>query len=235
MITASQVLKSVALTALLAAALGSAAGQGAGGAQGSAPQTAAQPPAGGWQPMFDGKTLAGWKEADFAGRGKVTIQDGSVILGMGAMTGVNWVSPFPKSNYEVRWEAERVQGSDFFASLTFPVRDSFLTWVNGGWGGSIVGLSSLDDNDASENETASVVNFENNHWYAFRLRVTDDAVEAWIDDQAVISVETSGRKLSLRPGDIEQSIPFGFATYSTVGALRKIEYRVLPPAGDAKP
>src|ERR1039458_6583443 len=28
---------------------------------------------------------------------------------------------------------------------------SFLTWINGGWGGSIVGLSSLDGNDASEN------------------------------------------------------------------------------------
>jgi len=63
--------------------------------------------------------------------------------------------------------------------------------------------------------------------------VTDNSVEAWIDDQPVIGVDTTGRKLSLRPGDIEQSIPFGFATYSTVGGLRKIEYRLLPP-DDAK-
>ena len=191
------------------------------------------PPAGEWQSMFDGKTLTGWKEADFAGKGKVGIQDGNIILGMGAMTGVNWTKWFPTSNYEVRFEAVRMDGSDFFGTLTFPVGDSFLTWVNGGWGGSVVGLSSLDDNDAAENETATVVQFKNGQWYSFRLRVTNNSVEAWIDDQPVIGVDTTGRKLSLRPGDIEQSIPFGFATYSTRGGLRKIEYRLLPPA-DAK-
>ena len=185
--------------------------------------------------MFDGKTLAGWKETPFAARGKVSVEDGNLILGTGAMTGVNWVNWFPKSNYEVRFEAARLQGYDFFAGLTFPVGDAFLTWINGGWGGSVVGLSSLDDADASENETATVAQFQNGHWYSFRLRVTDETVEAWIDEQEIIDVELAGRKLSLRPGDIELSVPFGFATYSTVGGLRKIEYRLLaPPGGEGK-
>jgi hypothetical protein len=186
--------------------------------------------------MFDGKTLAGWKETPFSAHGKVSVQDGNLILGTGAMTGVNWVNWFPKSNYEVRFEAARLSGSDFFAGLTFPVQDWFLTWINGGWGGSLVGLSSLDDNDASENETATVAQFRNNQWYSFRLRVTDDLVEAWIDEQQVIGVELAGRKLSLRPGEIELSAPFGFATYSTIGGLRKIEYRLLAaPADEGKP
>jgi len=185
--------------------------------------------------MFDGKTLAGWKEAPFAARGKVSVEDGNLILGMGAMTGVNWTNWFPKSNYEVRFEAVRISGSDFFAGLTFPVGDAFLTWINGGWGGSVVGLSSLDDEDASENETATVAQFRNGQWYSFRLRVTDEMVEAWIGDDQIIGVELAGRKLSLRPGDIELSVPFGFATYSTVGGLRKIEYRLLAaPAEDVK-
>jgi hypothetical protein len=55
-------------------------------------------------------------------------------------------------------------------------------------------------------------------------------VDAWIDDKQVIGVELAGRTLSLRPGDIERSAPFGFATYSTVGGLRNVEYRILPPA-----
>jgi hypothetical protein len=93
----------------------------------------------------------------------------------------------------------------------------------------------LDDNDASENETATVAQFVNGQWYSFRLRVTDDLVEAWIGEEQIIGVELAGRKLSLRPGDIELSAPFGFATYSTTGGLRKIEYRLLAaPADDAK-
>jgi hypothetical protein len=34
----------------------------------------------------------------------------------------------------------------------------------------------------------------------------------------------------LREGDIDRSIPFGIATYSTVGAVRKIEWRPVTPA-----
>jgi len=222
------------LAAPLMAAVLCAAGQNA-SAPANPPQAAAPPPVGEWQSMFDGKTLAGWKETAFAARGKVSVQDGNLILGTGAMTGVNWVNWFPKSNYEVRFDAVRLAGSDFFAGLTFPVGGSFLTWINGGWGGSVVGLSSLDDNDASENETATVAQFVNGQWYSFRLRVTDDLVEAWIGEEQIIGVELAGRKLSLRPGDIELSAPFGFATYSTTGGLRKIEYRLLAaPADDAK-
>jgi hypothetical protein len=191
-------------------------------------QEAARPPAGDWQPLFDGKTLKGWKETPFAGRGKVTVQDGVILLGTGAMTGITRTDAFPKSNYEVRLEAQRVSGSDFFAGITFPVGESFLTWINGGWGGRVVGISSLDDEDAAENETSRVVEFENGRWYRLLLRVTDETVEAWIDGEQVVGVELAGRKLGLRFGEIELSAPFGIATYSTTGALRKLEYRLLP-------
>src|SRR5215472_872521 len=71
---------------------------------------AAQTPAGQWQSMFDGKTLKGWKETPFTGRGKVTIEDGTILLGAGHLTGITWTGDFPKSNYEVRLEAARLQG-----------------------------------------------------------------------------------------------------------------------------
>jgi hypothetical protein len=217
--------------ALLAAALcacPAAAQQPAASGANPRPE-AAKPAPGEWQPMFDGKTLDGWKETDFAGNGKVSVENGSIVMAIGAMTGVNYVKPFPKTNYEVRYRAARTYGYDFFGALTFPVGDAFLTFINGGWGGSLVGLSSLDDEDASENETGTVVQFENNKWYLFRIRVTDQSVEAWIDDKQIVGVDLEGRKLSLRPGEIEMSAPFGFATYSTTGAIRDIEYRLLPP------
>ena len=146
------------------------------------------------------------------------------------MTGVNWTGSYPRSNYEVRFEAARLKGSDFFASLTFPVGESYCTWVTGGWGGDIVGLSSLDGWDASDNETRTYFNFENGRWYALRLRVTGSRISAWIDDQPIVNVSIEGRSVSLRPGEIKLSAPFGFASYASIGALRKVEYRSLPPA-----
>jgi hypothetical protein len=189
---------------------------------------AAQPRANEWQSLFDGKSLAGWRETPFTGRGQVRVENGTVLLGAGGpLTGITFAESFPKSNYEVRFEAARRAGGDFFASLTFPVQDSYCTWVTGGWGGDIVGLSSLDGWDASDNETRSYLNFENGRWYAFRLQVTGDRILAWIDDRPIVNVAIAGRSVGLRYGEIKLSAPFGFASYATTGALRKIEYRLL--------
>jgi hypothetical protein len=181
-----------------------------------------------WRPLFDGKSLEGWRETPFTGRGRVRVEKGTIVLGAGnPLTGITRTAAFPKSDYEIRLEAARLEGSDFFASLTFPVEDSFCTWVTGGWGGDIVGISSLDGWDASDNETRSYFNFENGRWYALRLRVTAQRIQAWIDDQAIVNVAIEGRSVSLRRGEIKLSAPLGFASYATTGALRKIEYRLL--------
>ena len=186
----------------------------------------AQPKSGEWRSMFDGKTLQGWRETAFTQHGKARVEDGKILLTPGApMTGVTWSGDFPKSDYEVRFEAARIDGNDFFASLTFPVGDSFCTLVTGGWGGDIVGLSSLDGWDASDNETRTYFEFEKGRWYAFRLQVTAARIVGWIDDRQIVNVEIGGRKVGLRYGEIQLSAPFGFASYGTTGALRKIEYR----------
>jgi hypothetical protein len=186
--------------------------------------------AGQWQSMFDGKSLDGWRETPFNKHGPVRVENAAIVLGAGApLTGINWTRPFPRSDYEVRFEGVRFSGGDFFASLTFPVGDSFCTWVTGGWGGDIVGLSSLDGWDASENETRTYFNFESGRWYALRLRVTADRITAWIDDERIVDADIRGRSVDLRFGDIRLSAPFGFASYATTGGLRNIEYRLLKP------
>ena len=194
-----------------------------------------EPKPGEWQPLFDGKSLAGWNETDFTGKGKIRVENGSIILGTGFMTGVTYAKPFPLSNYEIRLEAARMEGSDFFAAITFPVKDSHCSWIVGGWGGVIVGLSSIDGMDASENETTSVWQFERGRFYRLRLRVTDDRISTWIDDEWAVDIQIEGRTVGLRFGEIELSRPLGIASYSTTSALRKIEYRLLPPpAAEAK-
>jgi hypothetical protein len=190
---------------------------------------AAQPADGEWQSMFDGKSLGNWQEIPFAGRGQVRIENGTIILASGAMTGIRWAGLFPKSNYEFRLQAARLEGHDFFAGITFPIQGWFCTWINGGWGGRLVGLSSLDDNDASENETMQLRDFVKGQWYTLLLRVSDERIQAWIDDTPVIDVFIEGRKIGLRPGRIGLSVPLGITSYSTTGALRNLEYRRVVP------
>ncbi|MBS1858791.1 MAG: DUF1080 domain-containing protein [Acidobacteria bacterium] len=195
----------------------------------------AQAPAaeGGWRPLFDGKSLAGWKESDFFGAGKVRLQSGQILIGAGVLTGITWAGaapPMPRTNYEIRVEAERVSGGDFFAGITFPVGNSYCTWINGGWGGRVVGLSSIDGADAAGNDTTLDWQFQTGRWYTLRLRVTPERITAWIDRERVIDAAIAGKWIALREGDIDRSIPFGIATYATVGAVRKIEWRPVPPA-----
>jgi hypothetical protein len=196
------------------------------------PQSISKPPAPfegeGWKPMFDGKTLSGWRETDFAGHGPVACQSGVIVLGAGdPFTGINWTNPFPKTNYEVAFDAMRITGSDFFCGLTVPVGDSFCTLIVGGWGGSLVGISSLDDMDASENETAKTASFASECWYRICLRVTEKKIQAWIDNEKLVDVNIVGRRVSLRPGEIEQSAPFGLASWCTTAAVREIRMRSL--------
>jgi hypothetical protein len=143
------------------------------------------------------------------------------------MTGVTNRNFKPTNNYEIRFEASRLKGNDFFASLTFPFNDSHATWVNGGWGGDIIGISSIDNWDASENETRAYFNFENDRFYRFRIEVKPATIRAWIDDKLVVDLKINNRTISLRRG-MDITTPLSLFSYNTASSIRKIEYRLLP-------
>ena len=181
----------------------------------------------GWKSLFDGQTLKGWKSTEFGGEGTVEVKDGAILLGVGNdLTGVSYERPTPHRNYEVSLEARRVDGSDFFCGLTFPVKDDPCSLIIGGWGGGVCGLSSIDGLDASENSTTKYREFETGRWYTIRLRVTDAKIEAWIDKEQIVNQSLAGKKLSIR-SEVEASRPFGIASYRTLAALRNIRLREL--------
>jgi hypothetical protein len=187
----------------------------------------------GWQPLFDGSTLTGWHETKFSGRGEVEVRDGLILAKMGdPFTGINLTNDFPKMDYEIALDAMRVNGADFFCGLTLPIGNAFCSLIVGGWGGGLVGISSLDGMDASENETTKYVTFQQGHWYRIRLRVTQGRLEGWIDGEKLIDVVTTGKKISLRPGEIEESKPFGLACWQTSAAWREIKFRHEDHAAD---
>ncbi len=189
-------------------------------------------PEDGWRPLFDGRTLDGWQQAGFLGEGQARVEDETLLLPAGDMlTGLKCQRELPASGYEISLEARRVSGGDFFCGVTFPVHDSSASLILGGWGGGVCGLSCINGRDASENETTSYRQFEAGRWYRVRLKVAGGAIEAWLDDEEIVSVDTEGKRIATRP-DIDLCRPFGLATWRTSGALRNVRWRpVGEPAG----
>ncbi len=181
-----------------------------------------------WKSLFDGKTLKNWKSSDFGGEGKVSVEEGMIVLNQGSdMTGITWTGEaLPKMNYEVSVMAQRIEGNDFFCGMTFEINDDPCSLIIGGWGGGIVGISSLDGLDAANNETARYESFEPGQWYKIRLRVTEAGLLAWIDNKQVVGVSTKGKKISIR-AEVESSRPFGISTYATMAGLKEIKIRKL--------
>ena len=187
-----------------------------------------------WHSLFDGKALGDWKPSKFATQGSVNVKDGQIVIGFGdGCSGVTWKGKFPKTDYEIRLQAMRVEGNDFFCGLTFPVGDSPCSFICGGWGGGVVGLSSIDGEDASSNDTTQYKSFDNKKWYTIRVRVTASRISAWIDNDKMVDQPLEDRKISIR-SEVEESKPLGIASYKTTAAIRAIEWRTLT-AAEARP
>ena len=181
--------------------------------------------------LFNGKNLDGWKSSEFGGDGEITVEEGKLILDFGNdLTGITWkdAKVLPKINYEITLEAQRVEGSDFFCGLTFPIKDDPCSLILGGWGGTVCGLSSLDFRDASENESTSFREFKNGQWYKVRLRVLEKRITAWIDDKQILDVELSGKKIGIR-SEVDPSKPLGVCSWRTKSALRNIVLKEIEP------
>lgn len=185
--------------------------------------------------MFDGKTLGKWQISDFIRGGEVYVKDGSIYIEKstagGYMQGINWTGPLVTMNYEITLDAMCVEGSDFFCGLTFPVNESPCTLVLGGWGGTLCGLSCLNYMDASENETTTFIDFKFNQWYKVRLRVTPNRIQAWLDEEPLVDVDTTDKFIDIR-FECEPSLPLGIATYQTTSAIRNIKLQKLDEKTD---
>jgi hypothetical protein len=182
-----------------------------------------------WKPLFNGKNLDGWKAVEFGGEGEVLVKDGQLILRAGEpLTGATYTmgKQLPTENYEISLEAMRVEGSDFFCALTFPIGKEHASLVCGGWGGGVVGISSINGTDASENETSGYREFKEKKWYKIRVKVTKDQLLAFIDDEKVADVERDGKRFDTRI-EVDVNKPLGLATYRTTGALKDLKIRTL--------
>lgn len=182
--------------------------------------------------LFDGKSLTGWKDSGFAGAGETKVEpnfrgQGPVMLieAGQSLSGVTFTNPVPKQNYEITLEALKVQGNDFFVGLTFPVGEAHATLVLGGWGGATTGISSIDGLDASENDTTKFLGYDKDKWFRIRMKVTPAKLETWINDEKIVDQDLKDRRISMRFGEIENSVPLGLATYQTTSVFRNVQIK----------
>ena len=184
--------------------------------------------------LFNGKSLQDWETVDIGGSGQVDLEGGCMIINMGdSLSGVVYkkAADLPLTNYEITLQAKRLQGVDFFCALTFPYGDlkRCATLVLGGWGGSVTGISSIDDLDAANNATGSYQRYEDDKWYPVRLRVTPENLSAWVADKQVVDIDTKGRKISMRPGPIETYAPLSLTTFTTTAAIKDVRLKAIDP------
>lgn len=180
-------------------------------------------------------SLSHWDPLVFGADGDIFVDDDVLHLDMGGpLTGVRYQGDAAEllgpnlENYEIAFEAQRIQGMDFFVGLTFPIgTDGEVTLIMGGWGGSLVGLSSLDHADASMNPSTQLMKFEQGQWYAVRVAVTATSIGVWIDDEQVIDLQRADfTKFSLR-GEVLDTAPLGMCCFQTHAAYRNFTVRPL--------
>jgi hypothetical protein len=182
--------------------------------------------------LFNGEDLDGWKiieDQDFKRHGAVTVEEGQIVLEAGQpATGIVWKEMPPAGEYEISLEARRLAGDDFFCGLTFPIGDEFASLIIGGWGGGVTGLSNINGMSAVENETTGYQQFKKDEWYAIRLRVTEEKVEAWIGEEQIVDVERKEKRFAVW-WEQEPARPLGIVTWNTKGAVRKIVLKSAAP------
>lgn len=198
----------------------------AGGVRGAEPD---------WRPLFDGRGLGSWRSTPFGGEGEVTVAEGCIHIAPGSdLSGITWAAEFPARAYEVSLEARRDDGVDFFCGLTFPVGEESCSFIVGGWGGTVVGLSSIDGLDAAHNDTTQSRSFESGRWYRVRVKVSPERIACFIDDELVVDQPRAGRRFSVRD-EMLPSRPLGIATYATAASLRDIRWRPLASPENPEP
>ena len=181
------------------------------------------------------ETIDDWEAVDAGGSGETEwLPDSNVfVIHMGEMlSGAVYqkAADLPLTHYEVTLEAKRMRGVDFFCGLTFPVGnlETCATLVLGGWGGSVTGLSCIDGLDAANNATGTFQRYEDDVWYAVKLRVTPENISMWLGEKKLIDQDIAGRKVGIREGGMESYVPFSLTTYNTTGAFRNLVVTPLP-------
>ncbi len=200
----------------------------------------------GWVPLFDGKTLAGWKASEHPDSFRVV--DGT-ILGSGLRSHLFYVGADGKAEFE-NFELEiDVKANDGANSGVY----FHATWQDEGWprqSGTEVQVNNdqpLFEKNYSENKkTGSLYGFRNlykamakdGEWFTYNIRVTKPRVQVRINGNLMIDYVEPSNVPVLQAGqtrDILTKGTFALQCHDEKSQVffRNIRVRRLPPGEDA--
>jgi len=189
-----------------------------------------------WVSMFDGKTMAGWRvveEGVCDDPGEVSAKSGRMLLAEGGSdrsTSISWMGPVSRTNYEIKLEAMRLDGSGCLCHVAFPVGDSLCMLIVGG-DGTWVALDRVGaEREYKQNITARSMTFEQDRWYLIHLRVTPADIAVWIDNRKVIDLPLTKHEVQI-PSEWTVLRPLGLGTWQSTSTFRNIFIRQLEPDG----
>jgi hypothetical protein len=200
--------------------------------QGAAESATGSTP-GEWQDLLGAGNTKKWKLiasiGDVLPGRRAGVKVGISVLQSGkGRCAMQWTDEFPRSNYEVTFLANRDEGKRFGA-VVFPIGDVSCSWVLGGEeDGTHTGIELIDGLSYKDkkNPTYGRSRYEKGRWYRFRIRVTDEKVETWVEGREAIRLTRAGHRFS--PNDVAETLgPFGFtANRSTLG-IKSLRVRTL--------
>lgn len=171
-----------------------------------------------------------WQPVNFGGEGDVFFKDGALNLDYGSpMTGVIYKRGTvhfgeSRNHYAITLQAQRVEGVDMFLGVTFPVgEDGHVSLVLGGWGGTITGISNLDELNASENATTQYHAFKDKQWCRVKILVTPEKIDCWLDDEQIVDVKRSDYTTYDTHSAVVETKPFGLFNYGTWGRVKDLK------------
>lgn len=169
-----------------------------------------------------------WQATSFGGEGEIEFLADAVELGFGSpLTGLHWAGDLPLGPaYQLEVEASRIDGTDFFCGLNFPIGESAATVVLGGWGGALCGLSCIDGLDASMNATRSFQSFEPGESVRLRVEVSARQVRAWLDEEPLFVIERGGAQFELRT-EVTPGGRLGISSFQTRARIHAVRWRAL--------
>ena len=185
-------------------------------------------PAGDWVSLFDGKTLGAWQPVERF-ESTASVEDGKLVLAARPeWNAIHWRVDVPREDYELTYETMRVLGSRDFGTLAFAIGGATHCMLHIGTGeGNLAGLSNVDNKDYRSNGTAVPFPFENGRWYAVKLRVTAERVEAWVDGRKLVDMARAGHTFAPASHRLRDIKAFGLCSYNTAAAVRDIRLRRL--------
>ena len=73
----------------------------------------------------------------------------------------------------------------------------------------------------------TVRDFDQGKWYKLRLLVSENRFQGFVGEKQIVNVGIKDRKIGMRFGEIEESVPLGLSTFRTPAEYKNITIRHL--------